>query len=208
MPSRPTAWNSATKKTSRWRNPGCPGCRAISTSSSSTRWARTSAARAWTRKSSIADPAANTTPGPDCRRSGESSFATWIPQTHGNALGIGMADVTTDRLVRHIDWEPTRVNALSSGIPSRIRVPAHFAERSRMPALGCGDRRETGPGGGDASAGFETRSSSIDWRSVRTCAREIDGQPQVEVEGEIEVDWDETGNLVSPFSVRAGAGHV
>ena len=35
--------------------------------------------------------------------------------------------MTTDRLVGHIGWEPTRVNALSSGIPSRIRVPAHFA---------------------------------------------------------------------------------
>jgi hypothetical protein len=49
------------------------------------------------------------------------------PETYGNAMGIGMADVTTDRLVRGIDWEPTRVNALSSGIPSKIRVPAHFA---------------------------------------------------------------------------------
>src|SRR4029453_644202 len=48
------------------------------------------------------------------------------PQTHGNAMGIGMADVTTERLVRQIDWEATRVNALSSGLPSRIRVPAHF----------------------------------------------------------------------------------
>jgi hypothetical protein len=45
----------------------------------------------------------------------------------GNAMGIGMADVTTERLVRQIDWEATRVNALSAGIPSRIRVPAHFA---------------------------------------------------------------------------------
>ena len=26
-----------------------------------------------------------------------------------------------------IDWQPTLVNALSSGIPSRIRVPAHVA---------------------------------------------------------------------------------
>ena len=49
------------------------------------------------------------------------------PQTYGNAMGIGMADVTTDRLVRQIDWEPTRVNALSASRPSRIRVPAHFA---------------------------------------------------------------------------------
>src|SRR3954467_5447112 len=49
------------------------------------------------------------------------------PQSHGNAMGIGMADVTTDRLVQAIDWQSTSVNALSSGIPSRIRVPVHFA---------------------------------------------------------------------------------
>src|SRR5262245_43568659 len=39
------------------------------------------------------------------------------PQTYGNAVGIGMADVTTDRLVQQIDWESTRVNALSAGMP-------------------------------------------------------------------------------------------
>src|SRR5258708_17035427 len=48
------------------------------------------------------------------------------PETYGNALGIGMADVTTDRLVRHIGLAPTRVNALSSGIPARVRVPPLF----------------------------------------------------------------------------------
>ena len=81
------AWNSATKRTSRSRNPGCRGCRAISTSSSSTRWARTSAARAWTRRSSIAGRPANTTPGRDCRRSGGSSFATWIPRPMATRSG-------------------------------------------------------------------------------------------------------------------------
>ena len=45
----------------------------------------------------------------------------------GMAMGIGMADATTDRLVSGIDWKPTLVNALSAGNPSRIRVPAHFA---------------------------------------------------------------------------------
>jgi hypothetical protein len=48
-------------------------------------------------------------------------------ETYGNAMGIGMADVTTERLVRDIDWAPTLVNALSAGNPSRIRVPARFA---------------------------------------------------------------------------------
>ena len=28
---------------------------------------------------------------------------------------------------------------------------------------------------------------------------QIDGQPQVDVESEIDVQWDESGNLVSPF---------
>src|SRR4029079_15661112 len=42
-------------------------------------------------------------------------------------VGIGLADVATDRLVRAIDWGPTRVNALSSGMRSRIRVPVHLA---------------------------------------------------------------------------------
>ena len=28
---------------------------------------------------------------------------------------------------------------------------------------------------------------------------QIDGQPHVEIEGEIEVKWDESENLVSPF---------
>ena len=50
------------------------------------------------------------------------------PQSYGNAIGIGMADITTDRLVRQIDWESTRVNALSAGVPSRIRLPVHFAD--------------------------------------------------------------------------------
>ena len=45
-------------------NRGCRGCRAISTSSSSTRWARTSAAPAWTRRSSTAGPTCEYNPWP------------------------------------------------------------------------------------------------------------------------------------------------
>ena len=38
---------------------------------------------------------------------------------------------------------------------------------------------------------------------------QIDGQPQVEVESEIDVQWDESGNLVSPFRLNDGlARHV
>jgi hypothetical protein len=44
-------------------------------------------------------------------------------ETCGNALGIGLADLTTDRLVRAIDPVPMRVNSLTSNFLTRARVP-------------------------------------------------------------------------------------
>lgn len=46
--------------------------------------------------------------------------------THGNAIGIGMADVTTTRLVRAIDARATYINALSAVTPQTAKVPIHF----------------------------------------------------------------------------------
>ena len=45
------------------------------------------------------------------------------PETKGNATGIGLADLTTDRLVRAIDPEPMRVNCFTSNFLTRARVP-------------------------------------------------------------------------------------
>src|SRR5262245_7008830 len=44
-------------------------------------------------------------------------------ETRGNALGIGLADLTTDRLVRAIDPTPMRVNSMTSNFLTRARVP-------------------------------------------------------------------------------------
>ncbi len=44
-------------------------------------------------------------------------------ETHGNATGIGLADLTTDRLVRAIDPVPMRVNCMTSNFLTRARVP-------------------------------------------------------------------------------------
>jgi hypothetical protein len=44
-------------------------------------------------------------------------------ETCGNALGIGLADLTTERLVRAIDPVPVRVNSLTSNFLTRARVP-------------------------------------------------------------------------------------
>ena len=119
-------------------------------------------------------------------------------ESHGNAVGIGLADVTTDRLVRRIDWEPTRVNALSSGTTSRVRVPAPFASdrdalKWVMATAGKLDPAEVTVGWIRNTLELSRLAMSIGLRA------QLEERPHVEVEGEIEVTWDETGNLVSPF---------
>jgi hypothetical protein len=47
-------------------------------------------------------------------------------QTHGNGIGIGLADFTTSRLVRKLDLRSTYINALTSlGLPT-VKIPMHF----------------------------------------------------------------------------------
>jgi hypothetical protein len=118
------------------------------------------------------------------------------PESYGNAMGIGMADVTTERLVRQIDWEPTRVNALSSGIPSRIRVPAHFA--SDRDCLHWVAATAGKVDSAEVTFGWIRNTLELDRLAISPNLRaQIAGQLQIEAE--IDVQWDESGNLVSPF---------
>jgi hypothetical protein len=120
------------------------------------------------------------------------------PQTNGNAVGIGMADVTTDRLVRQIDWEPTRINALSSGVPSRIRVPVHFASDRECLQWVAATAGKMDPA--EVAYGWIRNTLDLDRLAISPNLRhQIETQPQLGIEGEVEVTWDETGDLASPF---------
>ncbi len=44
----------------------------------------------------------------------------------GNANGIGLADVTTSRLVKRMDMEKTRINAIAAISPEKAAIPIHF----------------------------------------------------------------------------------
>lgn len=48
------------------------------------------------------------------------------PGSDGNGNGIGLADVTTDRLVSQLDMEKTVVNALTAISPEKAAIPIHF----------------------------------------------------------------------------------
>ena len=119
-------------------------------------------------------------------------------RSYGNAMGIGMADVTHDRLVRRIDWEPTRVNALSAGRPSRVRVPAHFASDRECVQWVAATAGKVDPA--DVTFGWIRNTLELDRLVISPNLRaQIEGQLQVDVEREIDAPWDESENLVSPF---------
>ena len=110
-----------------------------------------------------------------------------------------MADVTTDRLVARIDWEATRVNALTSGMPARIRVPAHFAADRACLEWVAGSAGRVDPA--QATYGWIRDTLRLDRLAVSPNLREkIAALPHADIEDEIDVKWDDYGNLVSPFS--------
>ena len=48
------------------------------------------------------------------------------PASHGNAIGVGLADVVSDRLVESIAADDMFTNALSAMTPTTAKVPLHF----------------------------------------------------------------------------------
>ncbi|MFH1086727.1 MAG: DUF2088 domain-containing protein [Chloroflexota bacterium] len=46
--------------------------------------------------------------------------------SHGNGVGVGLADFSTRRLVEKIDWQVTRANILTSGNLERGKVPLTY----------------------------------------------------------------------------------
>jgi len=68
------------------------------------------------------------------------------PEAHGNATGVGMADLTTTRLVCATNTDATFVNALTSMTPLSAKIPIHFetdleAIRSGLASLAIPDTR-------------------------------------------------------------------
>ncbi|MCS6975483.1 MAG: nickel-dependent lactate racemase [Gemmatales bacterium] len=47
-------------------------------------------------------------------------------KTHGNAAGIGMADFTTARLVKAMDYRATVINCVTAGYPEGANIPVYF----------------------------------------------------------------------------------
>jgi hypothetical protein len=58
--------------------------------------------------------------------------------THGNAIGVGMAEFCRSDLLRQTDWAATRLNGLTSGHIAAIMTPVDFETDREMLAAALG----------------------------------------------------------------------
>ncbi|HEV3200340.1 MAG TPA: hypothetical protein VGZ73_20690 [Bryobacteraceae bacterium] len=118
--------------------------------------------------------------------------------TYNSAVGLGMADVVTDRLVKRTNWEPTIINSLTANTPAAIRTPVHFPTDRE-----CLQRFAPTVGKLDLSTvtyGWIRNTMELGRLALSENLRgQIEANPQLEVEEAIDFDFDGEGNLISPF---------
>jgi len=123
---------------------------------------------------------------------------------YGNAVGLGMADVTTDRLVSRVNWEPSYINSLTASNPGGVRTPIHFSTDRE-----CLERLAPTAGKvdlGEVTWGWIHNTLELERLAVSEQLRgAIQANPLCEIEGVIDFAFDSAGNLVSPFVT---AGHA
>jgi hypothetical protein len=118
--------------------------------------------------------------------------------TYNSAVGLGMADVVTDRLVARTNWEPTYINSLTANTPAAVRTPIHFpTDRECIerisPTVGKLDPA-------DVTYGWIRNTMELGRIAFSENLRpQIESNPLLEIEATIDFDFDGGGNLISPF---------
>ncbi len=138
-------------------------------------------------------------PWPDTPRFQRIFLRDLSALTYNSAVGLGMADVVHDRLVNRINWEPTIINSLTANTPAAIRTPVHFpTDRECLerfwPTVGKQDLSQV-------TFGWIRNSSELARLAIsENLRREIEARPDLEIESTVDFEFDESGDLISPFA--------
>ena len=120
--------------------------------------------------------------------------------SYGNAVGMGMTEGMSRRLYDKIDWQPTKVNALTASTPRNVRMPIVFdTDRdgvlTLLSTVGLEDYRE-------AKIGWIKNTLEVATLAV---SQNLLTELQSKIECEIlipdfDLEFDGEGNAVSPFA--------
>jgi len=118
------------------------------------------------------------------------------PLSYGNAIGLGLAEIVTDRLVSHTDWQPTRINGLTSLGLASIRTPIHLPTdreclEAIMPTVGKFEMS-------DVTVGWIRNTLELGTLALSENLRpEIAKNPMLEILGARNMEFDGDGNLLN-----------
>jgi hypothetical protein len=120
--------------------------------------------------------------------------------SYGNAAGVGLADIISDRLLQKIDWKPTWINALTASTPTACRIPIHYPTdreclEAILPTMGKTDRSKI-------TIGWLRNSLELNLiQLTENLLPQIKNYPGLDVIGSAhEMKFDAQGNLVDPFT--------
>ncbi len=144
-------------------------------------------------------------PWPDAPRIERIFIRGLSDLSYGNGVGLGMADVISDRLLEKIDWNPTRINSLTASTPAAIRTPVHFATDRECieriaPTVGRIDLK-------DVTYGWIRNSLELGLVALsENLLRQIERDSNLEILGESRpMEFDSKGNLAD---ILVPAGEV
>lgn len=126
--------------------------------------------------------------------------------SYGNAVGIGLADMTTDALVNSIDWPATHINSITANSIGAIRVPIHFPTDRE-----CMDKLCLSVGIFDESTltiGRIRNTMHLDLLELsETLRAEVEANPALEILETRDFTFEPDGSLPDVFGVASSAAH-
>ena len=127
--------------------------------------------------------------------------------SYGNASGFGLADMVTDRLVSHVDWKSTYINALTSSALPAVKTPIHFAtDRECLDQLSPSVGKFSKP---ELRIGWVRNTMELSHIVLtENLLPEIQANPLLEIlEGPSDLEFDAAGNLAAMHPSAAIASH-
>ncbi len=124
------------------------------------------------------------------------------PLSNGNAIGMGLADVITDRLFGKIDFEATWVNSLTASSPPAAFTPMHFPDDRTCleriaPTCGKLDLSEV------TIAWIRNTMDIGELAISENLAPRVSDNPEVEIVSEPrQLEFDDAGNLIHIFAAE------
>ena len=129
-------------------------------------------------------------------------------ETHGNASGLGLANITTARVAQKIDWVATYTNAVTSGIFGVFRVSLPITMPDDRRALQVALRGCAVPPD-QARMVFIKDTLSLEHFFVSPSLRQaVLDHPRLTLAEEVPMNFGTAGNMLSPWALSAVAPAV